>query len=79
MEGGFPFGKFKHNIYHTLDVMMFVEHQDALKFMFSVNKQSRHYITNNFISIRNGFNNDGLIDLNLTFDYESRSEYHIYE
>ena len=75
MEGSFPFGKFKHNIYHTLDVIMFVEYQDALKFMFSVNKEARHYIKNNFISIRNGYDNDGLIDLSLVFDYESRSEF----
>ncbi len=62
MEGDFPFRKLKHDIYLILDVMMFVDYKDALKFMFSLNKEARHYIHDNFITVRNGFTNDGLID-----------------
>ena len=67
MEGEFPFRKLKHDIYLILDVMIFVDYKDALKFMFSLNKEARHYIQHNFITVRNGFTNDGLID----FDFDS--------
>ena len=62
MEGDFPFSKLKHDKYLTLDVLMFVDYLDALIFMFNINKEVRHYLLNNFITVRNGFTNDGLID-----------------
>jgi hypothetical protein len=40
---------------------MHVEYQEACKFMFAVNKEARSFLLNNFITIRNGFINDGLI------------------
>ena len=44
--------------------MMYVDHKDALKFMFKINKQGRNLLINNFTAVRNGFINDGLIDIN---------------
>jgi len=65
-KGGFPFRKLYHDIYLTLDVMMYVEHQDLLKFMFTVNKEMRAYLTQNSSTIQNGFINEGLI----TYDFD---------
>ena len=64
--GCFPFRKLYHDKFLILDVMMFVEHQDVLKFMFAVNKQTRAYLTQNFSTIQNGFINEGLI----TYDFD---------
>lgn len=36
--GDFPFRKFTYDIYLTLEVMMYVDHLDILKSMFTVNK-----------------------------------------
>ena len=56
--------------YLALEAMMHVEYQQAYKFIFSLNNDSRSFLQNNFITIRNGFINCGLIPykLNPTFD-----------
>jgi hypothetical protein len=61
-ESAFPFRKLRYYTYLTLDVMMHVEQEDAYKFMFGLNKDARKFILDNFITVRNGFVNDGLID-----------------
>lgn len=33
--------------------------------MFGVNKEGRNFIQNNFITIRNGFDNEGLIEFEI--------------
>ena len=60
--GDFPFPKLRNFTFSTLDVLMYVDHQDAYKFMYNINKEGRQFIINNFITVRNGFVNDGLID-----------------
>lgn len=45
--------------------------------MFSVNKGTRHYIKHNFISVRNGYKNDGLIDF--VFSSETITQFNNYE
>jgi len=64
MESGtaFPFRKLTSEIYLIIDVMMYVKHKDALEFMFALNKEARNFIHNNFIAVRNGFTNEGLVD-----------------
>jgi hypothetical protein len=66
----FPLPKLRYDIFLTLDVMMHIKYQDAYNFMFAVNKQGRKFLKNNFITIRNGFINDGLISYEIepTFD-----------
>ena len=61
--GNFPFRNISYNIYLLVEVMMNVDYEDALKFMFNVNKQGRKFLYNYFNTVRNGFMNDGLIDL----------------
>ena len=58
----FPFRKLRYYKYITLDVLMHVEHQDALKFIFNLNKEARAFIQKNFVTVRNGFVNEGLIE-----------------
>ena len=58
----FPFRKLRYEKYLTLDVLLYIESQDAYKFMFGVNKEGRTYIKDNFITVRNGFVNEGLIE-----------------
>ena len=56
-----PFHGLKYTKYLILNVMMFVERQEVLEFMFAVNKKTRTFITQNIIIIQNGFINEGLI------------------
>jgi hypothetical protein len=65
----FPFSKLRYDTYLVLDVMMHVEYQVAYKFMFTVNKEARSFLLNKFISIRNGFINDGLIAYEIKSDF----------
>jgi hypothetical protein len=60
-QSDFPFCKLRQDKFLTLEVMMFVEHLDVYKFMFTINKKSRSYLHDNFIIIQNGFINGGLI------------------
>jgi hypothetical protein len=57
----FPFRKLSEDKYLTLEVMMYVDHPEVWKFMFSVNKEARTFLQENFITIQNGFTNAGLI------------------
>ena len=66
----FPLFKLRNGKFLLLEVMMFIEYQDAYKFMFAVNKEGKSYILNNFITIRNGFINDGLIPFIFKGDFD---------
>ena len=63
----FPFLKLKYFKYLTLDIMMNIDYQIVLKFMFTLNKEARSFLQQNFITIRNEFVNDGL----LTYSFKS--------
>jgi hypothetical protein len=64
----FPFRLLRHDLYLTLEVLMYVEHPEVLNKLFSVSSETRSFIENNFISIRNGFINEGLIIYQLRCD-----------
>ncbi len=57
----FPFQKLRFTKYLMLEVMMFVDYPEVYNFMFFLNKLSRAFLLNNFITIENGFINGGLI------------------
>ena len=61
----FPFPKLDNDKYLTLDLMMHVDYHQACKFMFALNNAGRSFLLNNFITIRNGFINDGLVPYKL--------------
>jgi hypothetical protein len=65
----FPFRKLRYEIYLTLDIMMYVERSKALEFMFFVNKEARAFLHQHFISIQNGFINEGLIVYDLSCNF----------
>lgn len=65
----FPYRKLRYYTYLTLDVMMFLEYQEALNFMYTINNEGRSFIMNNIITIRNGFINDGLFTYQLKCDF----------
>jgi len=62
------FHKLKHFTYLMLDVMMYIEFEDAYEFMFNINKKGREFLINNFTTVKNGFINEGLIDINFSND-----------
>jgi hypothetical protein len=70
----FPFSKLRHHKYLTLDVMMYVDHQQVFEFMFTCNKKARAFLQHNYLTIRNGFVNDGLIPY--CFNWYGNSFYH---
>jgi hypothetical protein len=65
----FPFPKLRYEKYLTLDVMMYVDHPEVYKFMFTLNKEARKFLQDNFISVRNEFVNKGLITYELKHDF----------
>ena len=65
----FPFQRIRYDKFLILDVMMNVKYQESYNFMFGVNKEARLFLQNNFISIRNGFINDGLIQYEIKCDF----------
>ncbi len=67
----FPFQKLRHEKYLALEVMTYVEHPDVLKFMFIVNKETRLFLLTNFIVVRNGFVNAGLVTFYFRHNFNS--------
>ena len=57
----FIFRKLKYDKYLTLEVIFFIKHPEIYSFMFSVSKDTRIFLQTYFITIRNGFINEGLI------------------
>ncbi len=45
--------------------------------MFEINKEARKFIIKNFTTVRNGFINDGLIDI--VFDDDSLNQFNNYD
>ncbi len=62
----FLFHKLKHFTYLMLDVMMHIEFEDACEFLFNINKKGREFVINNFTTVKNGFINEGLIDIDFS-------------
>ena len=60
-----PFSKIRFGKYLTLEVMMYVEHPEVYRFMFTLSREARAFLENNFITVRNGFINEGLITYQL--------------
>jgi hypothetical protein len=58
----FPFHKLKDDKYLMLNVLMHLKYDEALKYMFALNKEARSFIDRYFITLNNGFTNDGLIE-----------------
>ena len=71
----FPFPKIIKNIYLTLDMLMYIDHFEALRFMFSLNKHTRQILEKKIAVIQNGFVNDGLITYEMNI---LDNEYQIY-
>lgn len=57
----FFFCKLMHDTYLTIDVMMHIDRSNVLQFMYRVKKETRSFLQKNYISITNGFINEGLI------------------
>ena len=57
----FAFYNLRYDKYLALEIMMYIEIPDGYKFMFNLNKDSRLFLQQNFITLRNGFINEGLI------------------
>lgn len=66
----FPFRKLTQKKYLTIEVLMFFDYITVLKFMFSVNRQTRTFFKTNNSTIRNSFINDGLIEYDFSSDFE---------
>ena len=66
----FPLPKLRHDAYLVLDVLMHIEYEEATEFIFSINKEGKSFLQNNFITIRNGFINNGLIPYEWKYDFD---------
>ncbi len=51
-----------------LEVLMHLELRDALKFMFTLNKDGRQFLIKHLKTVKNGFDNEGLITYSIDFD-----------
>jgi hypothetical protein len=72
----FPLLKLRFEKYLTLDVMKHLEYQEAYKFMFSINKQGRLFLQQNFIPLRNSVINEGI--MTYYFDTEETNQLNHY-
>lgn len=64
-----PLEKIRSAKYLLIEALMYVDYDDALNFMHKIDKGGRDFLTQNFISIKNSFENEGLI----TYDIETNS------
>jgi hypothetical protein len=76
-ESAFPFRKLRDYTLVFLDVIMNVDRSQASEFMFTVNKESRSFVSKHYFTIQNGFINEGLIVHNLS--YSTFSDYEMLE
>ena len=61
----FPLRKLRCDLYLMIDIMLHVDYEEVKNFMFTLNKETRAFLQKNFIIIRNGFVNEGLITYDL--------------
>lgn len=73
-ETDFPFLRLRSYTYLILDVLMNIEREEIMKFMFAVNKVMRNFVNTKYIKIQNGFTNEGLV----TYKLESNFNTYVY-
>ena len=66
----FPFRRLRQDTYLVLEILMHVERHEALNFIFALCKEARAFLKSNFIAVRNGFINEGLV----TYYFEGSPE-----
>ena len=54
------FGKSFLYIQDAIDVLLFVEYNNTLEFLFSINSATRYFLEYNYQTIKRGFQNEGL-------------------
>jgi hypothetical protein len=57
----FPFRKLRYDKYLVLEVILHVDRDVALNFMFTISKEGRAFLKENFITFKNELINEGLI------------------
>ncbi len=57
--------------YLVLEVMMHVDRLQLLKYMFSVNNETRGFLRKHIATIENGFINEGLVVYEINDNFES--------
>lgn len=70
----FPFPKLRNFTFITLDVLLYIERNEAFRFMFAMNKEARAFLKNNFTVVRNGFINEGLITYKIETSFNKKGE-----
>ncbi len=63
------FSKLLNKKYLMLEVLKHIEYEDSLKFMFTLNKDGRKFLVHHFKTVKNGFENEGLITYLIDFDH----------
>lgn len=63
------FSKLLNKKYLMLELLMHIEFEDALKFMFILNTDGRKFLVHHFKTVKNGFENEGLITYLIDFDH----------
>lgn len=56
-----PFLNFRQEPYLIIEILMFIDREEVLKFIFSINNKMRDFLKDHFIKIKNAFINNGLI------------------
>ncbi len=64
-----PFEKLSLSKYLLVEVLMYIEYKDALNILHTINKDGTDFLTHNYTTIRNSFENEGLI----TYQIETNS------
>ena len=70
-EGDFPFRRLRSYTYLILDVLMNIEREKVMKFMFAVNKVTRNFVNTKYFTIQNGFTNEGLVTYKLESNFNT--------
>ncbi len=56
-----PFLNLRQEPYLIIEILIFIDREEVLKFIFSINNKMRDFLKDHFIKIKNAFINNGRI------------------
>ena len=59
-KGNLSFASITLTKYIAIDVLLYLQYDDSLEFLFNLNRHTREFLKHYYVAIKSGFENEGL-------------------
>ena len=66
-QSNFPFEKLRFFKYAVFDILKNLDYKSAIRFLFKLTKAGRRFLRDEYVALKNEFENEGLITLKILY------------